>query len=258
MSNGSPHHNMPHLRKRIHSKKQQLKILLTQMQERSQTQSRQGIHAQMESKKPRTERRAPQTGRPRSPQTTHTPLARTTPRRSESPSQSLPPSKPQNRSFTPAQMAAISPRKGCIQGSLPKVGATQPRNSRRTARTQSQSRSRRQRHTRTHPGKMGGKQQGMPPLRRPHQPRHPIARPNVAYSGAQNPHHARRTTRHRQHQLRPQGMQQQQGSSNHRGVQGTTEASQLGDLNPLAATQQGCERVTSLLKPARNPSAIDA
>lgn len=192
---------MPHLQKRIHTQKRQRKILLTQMQKRRQTQSRQGIHTQMET---------------------------------------------------------ISLRSHRIQGRLPKMGATQPRGSRRDSCTQSQSGSRRQCDTRPHPSQMGGQQRNLLSLRRIHQSRPQVARPYVADSGTQSPDSARRATRHRQHRLRPSSLQQQQGRSNHRGVHGATEARQLGHFNPLAATQQGYEGVTSLLKPAQDAGAIHA
>lgn len=163
-----------------------------------------------------------------------------------------------SRPKAPTQMAAISLRKGRIQGSLPKMGATQPGGSRGDSCAQSQSGSRRQCDTHPHPSQMGGQQRNLLSLRRIHQSRPQVARPYVADSGTQSPDRARRATRHRQHRLRPSSLQQQQGRSNHRGVHGATEARQLGHLNPLAATQQGYEGVTSLLKPAQDAGAIHA
>lgn len=196
------------------------------MQKRSQTQSRQRIHAQMESRKPRKERRATQARRP--------------------------------QGQTPTQMEAIPLRSHRIQGSLPKIGATQPRGSRGDSCTQSQSGSRRQCDTRPHPSQMGGQQRNLLSLQRIHQSKPQVARRYVDDSGTQSPDRARRATQHRQHRLRPSSLQQQQGRSNHRGVHGATEVHQLGRLNPLAATQQGYEGVTSLLKPAQDVSAIHA
>ena len=97
--------NLRNMQYPIHSKHPCNQALLQRMQERSQTQSRQRIHAQMASKKPRKERRATQTRRPPTTQAAHTPLARATPRRSESPSQSIPPSKPRIRERANAQVA---------------------------------------------------------------------------------------------------------------------------------------------------------
>ena len=228
------------------------------MQERSQTQSRQRIYAQMASRKPRKERRTTQTRRPRGPPPTRQTMPRQQPRTSSRLSQSLPTGEPRNRSRTPTQMEAIPLRKHRIQGSLPKMGATQPRGSRGDSCAQSQSGSRRQRNTRAHPSQMGSQQRNLLPLRRIHQSRPQVAQPYVTDSGTQSPDRARRATRHRQHRLRPSSLQQQQGRSNHRGVHGATEARQLGHLNPLAATQQGYEGVTSLLKPAQDAAAIHA
>ena len=158
----------------------------------------------------------------------------------------------------PTQMETIPLRSHRIQGSLPKMGATQPRSSRGDSCTQSQSGSRRQCDTRPHPSQMGSQQQNLLSLRRIHQSRPQVARPYVANSGTQSPDRTRRATRHRQHRLRPSSLQQQQRRSNHRGVHGATEARQLGHLSPLAATRQGYEGVTSLLKPAQDSSAIHA
>ena len=173
-------------------------------------------------------------------------------------SQSLPTGEPQNRGRPPAPMEENSLRTSRIQRGMPKVGATQPRGSRGDSCTQSQSGSRRQCDTHPHPSQMGGQQRNLLSLRRIHQSRPQAARPYVADSGTQSPDRARRATRHRQHRLRPSSLQQQQGCSNHRGVHGATEARQLGYLNPLAATQQGYEGVTSLLKPAQDAGAIHA
>lgn len=249
---------MPHLRKHIHNQKRQHKILLTQMQKRSQTQSRQRIHAQMASRKPRKERRATQTRRPRCPSPTRQTMPRQQSRTRSRLSQSLPTGEPRNRGRPPTQMETIPLRNHRIQGRLPKMGATQPRGSRGDSCTQSQSGSRRQCDTRPHPSQMGGQQRNLLSLRRTHQSRPQVARPYVADSGTQSPDRARRSTRHRQHRLRPSSLQQQQRRSNHRGVHGATEARQLGHPNPLEATQQGYEGVTSLLKPAQDPGAIHA
>lgn len=217
------------------------------MQKRRQTQSRQRIHAQMASRKPRKERRAAQTRRPRGPPPTRQTIPRQQSRTSSRLSQNLPTGEPRNRGRPPTQMETIPLRSHRIQGRLPKVGATQPRGSRRDSCTQSQSGSRRRCDTRPHPSQMGGQQQNLLSLRRTHQSRPQIAQPYVTDRGTQSPDRARRATRHRQHRLRPSSLQQQQGRSNHRGVHGATEARRLGHLNPLAATQQGYEGVTWVL-----------
>ena len=249
---------MPHLRKHIHAQKRHRKILLTQTQERSQTQSRPRIHAQIASRKPRKERRATQTRRPRGPPSTRQTMPRQQPRTSSRLSQSLPTGEPRNRGRPPTHMETIPLRQHHIQGSLPKMGATQPGGSRGDSCAQSQSGSRRQCDTHPHPSQTGGQQRNLLSLRRIHQSRPQVARPYVADNGTQSPDRARRATRHRQHRLRPSSLQQQQGCSNHRGVHGAAEARQLGYLNPLAATQQGYEGVTSLLKPAQDAGAIHA
>lgn len=175
---------MPHLRKHIRTQKRQHKILLTRMQKGSQTRSRPRIHAQMASRKPRTERRETKARRSRSPPPTHQTMARQQPRTSSRLSQSLPTGEPRNRGCPSSQMETIPLRKHRIQGSLQKVGAMQPRGSRADSCTQSQSGSRRQRNTRPHPSQMGGQQRNLLSLRRIHQSRPPVARPHVDDSGA--------------------------------------------------------------------------